>query len=46
MILIHVKHIQQLVHDVAIQEQDSVIFNSTKLDFDTNIYKFKHAHNM
>ena len=41
MTLIHVKHIQQRIHDVAIQEQDSVILNSTKLDFDTNIYKIQ-----
>ena len=40
MIPIHVKHIQKRIrHDVAIQEQDSVILNSTKLDFYKNIYK-------
>ena len=41
----HVKHIQQRIHDVAIQEQDSVILNSPKLDFYKNIYKIQtHAH--
>ena len=47
MILFHVKHIQQRIHDVAIQEQDSVILNSTKLDFYKHIYKIQtRAHYM
>ena len=41
MIPIHVKHIQQRIHDVAIQEQDSVILNSTKLEFYKNMYKIQ-----
>ena len=41
MIPIHVKHIQQRIHDVAVQEQDSVIPNSPKLDFYKNIYKIQ-----
>ena len=41
MIPIHVKHIQQRIHDVVIQEQDSVMLNSTKLAFYKNIYKIQ-----
>ena len=37
MIPIHIKHIQQRIHDVA----DSVILNSTKLDFYKNSYKIQ-----
>ena len=38
------KSIQQPIHDIALQEQDSSILNSSKLDFYKNIYKIQtHA---
>ena len=41
MIPIYVKHIQQRIRDVAIQEQDYVTLKSTKLDFFKNIFKIQ-----
>ena len=44
MIPLYQKSIQQWIHDIALQEQDSSILNSSKLDFYKNIYKIQtHA---
>ena len=41
MIPLYQKSIQQRIHDIALQEQDSSILNSSKLDFYKNIYKIQ-----
>ena len=41
MIPLYQKSIQQTIHDIALQEQDSSILNSSKLDFYKNIYKIQ-----
>ena len=41
MIPLYQKSIQQRIHDIALQEQDSSMLNSSKLDFYKNIYKIQ-----
>ena len=41
MIPLYQKSIQQRIHDIALQEQDSSILKSSKLDIYKNIYKFQ-----
>ena len=41
MIPLYQKSIQQRIQDIALQEQDSSILNSSKLDFYKNIYKIQ-----
>ena len=41
MIPLHLKSIQQRIHGIVLQEQDSSILKSSKLDFYKNIYKIQ-----